>query len=65
MSTVLDTICFYCLNYMKFVQLIFTKVIKLQDQTSYFEIKMVKVKLSWGSAPDPMRKLRALPQTIS
>ena len=49
---------------MKFVQLILRRIVKIvATKCQILRIKCTKIDFGWGSAPDPLGELTALPQT--
>ena len=59
-------ICLYCLNCSKFDPLILKNIIKIvASRCQIVRLKCTKFDFGWGSAPDPLGELPALPQVPS
>ena len=59
-------ICHYCLNYTKFGQLIFMKIIEIvATRCHVLMLKCTKFDFGWGSTPDPAGELTVLPRPPS
>ena len=56
----------HCLKCTKFGQLILRRIIKnVATRCHILRLKCTKFDFGWGSAPDPLAELTALPQTPS
>jgi len=64
LAKILVPICLYCLNCMKFGQLILRKIIKtVATRCQILRLKCTKFDFGWGSAQTTLGELTALPQT--
>jgi len=64
LGKILVSVCLYCLNCMKFGQLILSKIITIvATRCQILRLKCTKFDIGWGSAPDPGGGAYSAPQT--